>query len=215
MQIFPPSANTISRVSLVGGFLAVVGIFSLAGVLQRSDYATQRRVAREQPVPFSHAHHAGGLGIDCRYCHVSVETASFAGIPPVKTCMTCHSQIHSDAPMLAPVRESWRAGKPIAWRRLNDLPDFVYFDHAIHVHKGVGCATCHGRVDKMPLTWRERPFHMHECLDCHRHPEDNVQPRETVFKLDWRPPPDRAALGRRLVEEYGVRNMTDCATCHR
>ncbi len=215
MQIFPPSANTLSRLSLYGGILAVIGVFGLAWVLQRSSYATQVGVAREQAVPFSHAHHAGGLGIDCRYCHVSVETAAFAGIPSVNTCMTCHSQIHADAPMLAPLRESWSSGKPLTWLRLNDLPDFVYFDHAIHVHKGVGCATCHGRVDEMPLTWRQRPFYMHECLDCHRHPEGNLQPRETVFDLGWKPPADRRTLGRGLVKEYDVQSLVDCYTCHR
>lgn len=215
MQIFSPSSNALSRVAFYGSFVAVFLIFFLMWVLQRSYYATQRFVARDQTVPFSHAHHVGGLGIDCRYCHVGVEKAAFAGIPDVNTCMSCHSQIYNDQKMLEPVREAYRAGTPLTWNRVNEVPDFVYFDHAIHVHKGIGCATCHGRVDEMPLTWRQRPFYMHECVDCHRHPELNVQPRETVFDLAWEAPSDRRPLGLKLVKEYRIKSMIDCATCHR
>ncbi len=215
MQIFPPSANAVSRVSFYGSFVVVFLIFFVMWVLQRSSYETQQFVARDQPVPFSHAHHVGGLGIDCRYCHTSVEKAAFAGVPDVNTCMSCHSQIYNDQKVLEPLREAYRTGKPLRWARLNEVPDFVYFDHAIHLHKGIGCATCHGRLDEMPLTWLQRPFYMHECVDCHRHPTDHLQPRETVFDVAWTPPDDRHGLGLRLMKRYDVRKMTDCATCHR
>ena len=152
-QIFHRSANTISRLSIIA-VVAVVSLLLVAGLeLQRSPYATYEGIAHAQPVPFSHQHHNAGLGIDCRYCHTSVEVSSFAGIPPTKTCMNCHSQIWTNAPMLEPVRESYRTGKSLVWTRVNDLPDFVYFDHSIHVNKGVGCYSCHGPINKMPLTY--------------------------------------------------------------
>src|SRR5262249_46164795 len=141
--------------------------------------------AREQPVPFSHRHHVGGIGLDCRYCHTTVEVSSFAGIPPTKTCMNCHSQIWTNSAMLEPVRESFRSGKSIEWNRVHHLAGFVYFDHSIHVKKGVGCVTCHGRVDQMPLTWQESSLQMEWCLGCHRNPERFVRPREQVFSMDW------------------------------
>ncbi len=136
--------------------------------IELSPIYTRVNEAREQPVPFSHKHHAGELGIDCRYCHTSVEKSSFAGLPPTQTCMTCHSQIWTNAPMLEPVRASYRDDKSIAWTRVNALPDFVYFDHSIHVSKGIGCTTCHGQVAEMPLTWKANTLYMSWCLDCHR-----------------------------------------------
>jgi hypothetical protein len=172
-------------------------------------------VAREQPVQFSHKHHVGGIGIDCRYCHTSVETASTAGIPPTETCMTCHSQIWAESPMLEPVRASWRSGRSLEWTRVHDLPDFAYFDHSIHVNKGIGCVTCHGRVDRMPLMWRVERLHMEWCLDCHRHPERHIRPREQVFSMTWVSSEDQRTLGERLVKEYGVQKLTDCYVCHR
>jgi hypothetical protein len=153
-QIFHPSFNVISRASIYGAVLLLAAVGWALSVVYRSSYATQVNVVRAQPVPFSHEHHVRGLGIDCRYCHTSVETSAFAGIPATETCMHCHSQIWADSPMLEPVRESFRSSVPIAWTRVHDVPDFVYFDHSIHVQKGIGCATCHGRVDQMPLTWR-------------------------------------------------------------
>jgi hypothetical protein len=156
-----------------------------------------------------------GLGIDCRYCHTTVEESAFAGIPPTKTCMTCHSQIWADSPMLEPVRASFRADTSIPWTRVNDLPDFVYFDHSIHVNKGIGCVTCHGRVDQMPLTWRAHPLTMEWCLECHRAPERFVRPRAQVFRMDWEPPRYRLALGQQLVREYHIQPNTSCSTCHR
>lgn len=214
-QIFHRSSNTMARVAV----LAVVVVIGLATWLLfagvRSDYLTKVGAPIEQPVPFSHKHHVGGAGIDCRYCHSSVEDSAFAGLPPTSTCMGCHSQIWADSPMLEPVRASFQSGKPIRWTRVYKLPDFVYFDHSIHVHKGIGCATCHGRVDQMPLTLRANAFQMDWCLSCHREPERSVRPRESVFQVDYRPPADQLALGRRLVAEYGIQKLTDCYTCHR
>jgi hypothetical protein len=183
--------------------------------VNRSPYVTQADIAREQPVPFSHAHHVGGIGIDCRYCHTSAETSNMAGIPPTKTCMNCHSQIWSDSPMLEPVRASYRTGTSIQWTRVHDLPDFVYFDHSAHVNKGVGCTTCHGRVDRMPLMWQEATLYMEWCLECHRQPEKFLRPKEEVFNPAYEPPPDQLDLGRKLVAQYGVHPRTSCSACHR
>ncbi len=217
-QIFHRSTNTISRVSLFGAVFSVAILLGLFDVLNRSPYTSQETVAREQPVQFSHAHHVGGIGIDCRYCHTSVEKAAFAGIPPTKTCMNCHSQIWAQSPFLEPVRASLREDRPLTWTRVHDLPDFAYFNHAIHVNKGVGCETCHGRVDKMPLMWQASSLQMAWCLDCHRNPEKFVRPREEVFTMGWQPPVDQEVLGRELVKRYQIRSedvLTSCSTCHR
>jgi cytochrome c7-like protein len=214
-QIFHPSTNTFSRLSIYGGVFIVGFLVWAWAELNASDYATRARVPIEQPVPFSHEHHVGGLGIDCRYCHTSVENSSFAGIPPTKTCMNCHSQIWNTAAMLEPVRDSYRTNKSIRWVRVHDLPDFVYFNHSIHVAKGIGCTSCHGQIDKMPLTWQEASLQMQWCLDCHRHPERYVRPKAEVFSVSYRPPPDQLELGRRLVAEYGIQSLTSCSTCHR
>jgi hypothetical protein len=214
-QIFHPSANTFSRVSIFGALFVVAGgLYGLA-VVNRSSYVTQAGVAREQPVPFSHKHHAGELGIDCRYCHTSVETSSNAGFPPTQTCMNCHSQIWALSPTLEPVRSSWRTGESIEWTKVYDLPDFVYFDHSIHVAKGIGCASCHGRIDKMSLTWQQPSLHMEWCLGCHRNPERSVRPRSEVFNMDWEPPPDQPNLGAELVAAHKIQSRDDCTTCHR
>jgi len=214
-QFFSQSANTIARLSILGGLLSVVVVSCLGYLIVRSPYETMQNVPREQPVPFSHEHHVGGLGIDCRYCHTTVETSSFANIPATKVCMNCHSQMWAASPTLEPVRESYRTGKSIEWTRVNDLPDFVYFNHSIHVHAGVGCSTCHGRVDKMPLTWQAQPLTMEWCLDCHRHPERYVRPRDRVFSMNYAPPADQIALGSRLVKTYHLHSLTSCSTCHR
>jgi hypothetical protein len=172
--------------------------------------------AVEQPVPFSHKHHVGDDGIDCRYCHSSVETSTFAGIPPLSTCMTCHSQLYTDTAALKPVVDSWRHGVALHWQRVHQLPDFVYFNHSIHVAKGVGCVTCHGRVDRMPLTWRAKPLSMQWCLDCHRAPQKYLRPRDKVFDMAWQAK-DQAALGMALVRRYRIdtRRLSDCSVCHR
>jgi hypothetical protein len=215
MQIFHRSTNTLARLSVVGVALIAGGSLWLLFQLSRSSYVTQGGVVREQPVPFSHQHHVAGVGIDCRYCHTSVEESSFAGIPPTKTCMNCHSQLFTDAPTLEPVRESYRTGEPLRWTRVHDLPDFVYFNHSIHLEKGVACVTCHGPVDRMALVWKEESLQMEWCLDCHRKPERYLRPREAAFLTDWRPPADRPGLGAELVELYDARPRTDCSTCHR
>ncbi len=216
-QLFHPSANTIARASIFGALLLVVVVSWVGGALVRSPYVTEANVAREQPVPFSHQHHVSGLGIDCRFCHTSVTDSSYAGLPPTKTCMTCHSKIWTNAAMLEPVRSSWATGRPIEWTRVHNLPDFAYFNHSIHVQKGIGCSTCHGRVDQMPLTWQVASLRMEWCLGCHREPERYIRPREQVFDMEWMPPKDQEAFGRKLVQEYHVpvERLQDCYTCHR
>ena len=214
-QIFHPSTNTISRVSIFGAVFILGALLWLLVTVNRSPYVTREGVARAQPVPFSHKHHVQGLGIDCRYCHTTVEEAAFAGLPPTKTCMTCHTQIWAESPMLEPVRSSLRTGQALRWTRVYDLPDFVYFDHSIHVKKGVGCVTCHGQVDAMPLMWQTHSLHMEWCLECHRAPERFVRPRSQVFNMTWEPPPVRGNMGQQLVQEYHIEKLTNCSICHR
>jgi hypothetical protein len=214
-QIFRRSTNTLSRLSIFGAVGAIgLGLWGLM-LVNRSSYVTLEAVARTQPVQFSHKHHAAQLGIDCRYCHTSVERTAVAGIPPTRTCMNCHVQIWSDSPFLEPVRESWRADRSIRWIKVHDLPDFVYFNHSIHVAKGVGCVTCHGPVGAMNQVWQASSLQMEWCLDCHRNPERFVRPREHVFDLDWTPDGDQVALGRQLVQAYDIHARTDCSACHR
>ena len=213
-QIFHRSTNTISRVSIFGAAFIVAGLLGLSDQVNRSPWVTGVRVAREQPIQFSHERHVAGNGIDCRYCHTSVENSRFAGIPPTKTCMNCHSEIFANSPYLEPVRASFASGKPLQWTRVNDLPDFVYFDHSIHVNKGVGCTTCHGPVDRMPLMWQAQSLQMEWCLDCHRQPEKYVRPRAEVFNVAYEAPPDQMEVGKRLVEEYQIQKLTSCSTCH-
>lgn len=214
-QIFHRSSNVISKLTLAGAGLLIFAVFWVAYILYDSPFFNRVGVARPQPVQFSHKHHVGDDGIDCRYCHTSVETSAYAGIPPTHVCMTCHSEIWSDSPYLAAVRDSYENNTPLEWVRVHDLPDFVYFNHSIHVNKGVACIMCHGRVDQMPLIWREKSLEMKWCLSCHRSPELFVRPREHVFDMNWNPPPDQLAMGRRLVKEYKIQKLTDCYTCHR
>ena len=216
-QIFHRSTNTISRVSIYAAVFFLGGLAWVLMALDRSPYTTKQGLVLGQPVPFSHEHHVAGLGIDCRYCHTSVETSAFAGLPPTATCMNCHKLIWADSDMLEPVRASLRDERPIVWTRVNDLPDFAYFDHSIHVAKGIGCVSCHGRVDEMPLMRQAAPLQMEWCVACHRQPEAQVRPRSEVFNLRWQAE-DQATLGPRLVKEYGirgVRDLTSCSTCHR
>lgn len=214
-QIFHPSTNTISKVSLFVLVLMPALALVLAGAIQRSPWVTRDEVVRDQPVPFSHQHHAGDDRLDCRFCHSSVEVSPFAGMPSTEVCMNCHSHLWADSPALAPVRESFRRDVPLAWTRVHDLPDFVYFDHSIHVAKGVGCAECHGRVDRMPLLHRSASLAMEWCLECHRDPAPRLRPREAVFDMDWEADEDRRALGERLIAQYGIELATDCWDCHR
>lgn len=207
----------LARASIIGGGLAAIVIVLLASALYRSPIVTQVDIAKEQPIPFSHLRHVGANGIDCRYCHTTVEKSGVANVPPTETCMTCHSQVLVDAPMLQPVQESWKTGKPIEWNRVYDLPDFVYFDHSIHVAKGVGCTTCHGNIQEMPLTRKVPTLHMSWCLQCHRAPEKFIRPKDKVFDVEWKAPHDQLEKGKALVEEYkiNVQQLTNCSVCHR
>jgi hypothetical protein len=234
-NIFHPSTNTISKLSIVGALLAVpslgVGTYAF-----NMSYAINRRIPLEQPVPFSHKHHVGDDGIDCRYCHSSVDKAAFAGLPSTQTCMTCHSQIWTDSPLLAPVRESFQTGRPVQWARVHDLPDFAYFNHSIHLKKGVGCVSCHGQIDAMPLTWKEKTLSMAWCVDCHRNPEKHIRPQERLYDMTWTPSPSEKAKVTRQANAVGwvppgkdarqvtvgddtypilsEFQMTNCSTCH-
>ena len=230
-QIFHRSTNTLSRATIFGAVFVVAAVIWIGYAIQGSPYITYAGVRKPQPAPFSHQHHVTGLGIDCRYCHTSVETSSFAGIPPTKTCMNCHSQIWTNAALLEPVRASYRSGQSLQWTRVNQLPDFVFFNHSIHVTKGVGCNTCHGPIDTMPLTYQAESLQMEWCLGCHRAPQNNLRPRDQVFNMRYQPPSDtnpvmvdgkaytdQPALGAALVKKYGVRgvmDITSCDTCHR
>jgi len=213
-QIFHRSTNTVAKVSLFGAVFFVAVLGWVGATLDRSAYSTGKGVILAQPVPFSHDHHIVALGLDCRYCHTTVETEAFAGIPPTSTCMNCHKMIWNESDMLAPVRDSLETNEPIRWTRVNDLPDFVYFDHSIHVAKGVGCATCHGRVDQMPLMLRAQTLQMEWCLECHRNPERFVGPREEVFNMAWQAE-NQDELGPELVAEYHIDPKINCSTCHR
>ncbi|MDP3981472.1 MAG: cytochrome c3 family protein [Chlamydiota bacterium] len=214
-QIFHPVANTIAKITIFGAVFIIALIIWLLVMFNRSSYVTQEKVVRGQPVPFSHKHHVTGLGMDCRYCHVGVDESAYAGIPSAQICMNCHSIIWKDSPILEPVRESYKTGKPIAWLRLNDLPDYVYFDHSIHVAKGVACVVCHGPVDQMPLTWREKPLHMRWCLGCHREPERYIREKDDVFRTDVLQEEHSLQAGKDLVKKYHVKNVTNCSACHR
>ena len=212
-QIFHRSFNTLSLVSIYGSVFALAGIGWALSVLARSPYATNVGITREQPIPFSHQHHVTELGIDCRFCHTSVEDSSFAGIPPTSTCMKCHSQIWVGSKMLEPVRESYRTDQSIPWNRVHQLGDFCYFNHSIHVKKGVGCVTCHGRVDQRPLVWQEKTLLMEWCLDCHRAPEKYIRPRDKIFDMTYER--KDADEGKRLLDEYQIKSKMSCNTCHR
>jgi Cytochrome c7 and related cytochrome c len=216
-QIFHSSANAVARAMTFGAVAAALGVGWLVLTLNRSVFVTEVSIAKEQPVPFSHKHHVLDVGLDCRYCHTAVENSSAAGMPPTKTCNNCHSVLFADQPMFTPVQESLRTDRSLAWVRVHDLPDYVYFNHSIHVQKGIGCTTCHGEVQHMPLTWKVAPLQMEWCLNCHRQPEQFIRPRAEVFNVNWKPGPDHAAEGRRLVEDYGVnvKQLENCSVCHR
>ena len=214
-QIFQRSTNTIARVSIYGAVIFIALLGYAVDVVNNTSYVTEVNTARPQLVPFSHKHHVGELGLDCRYCHSSVEVSSSAGMPATETCMTCHSQIWTNSSMLEPVRASYSSAKAISWTRVNAVPDFVYFNHSIHVAKGVGCTTCHGPIAEMNITWRGQTLYMRWCLECHNAPEKYLRPRSEVFNAFYQPPSDQLALGRRLMKEYKVQKLTNCTTCHR
>ncbi len=198
-------------VAVLGGALYV----SLVVYFGFSPKTTDVGYAPEQPVPYSHALHVGQLGLDCRYCHNTVDRAAFAAVPPTQTCMNCHSTIRTQSEKLIPVRSSYATGMPVEWVQVHDLPDYVYFNHSAHVLRGVGCVTCHGRVDSMEVVYQAQPLSMGWCLNCHRNPERYLRPVEFVTKLDWVPEEDQLALGKRLRETYNINPRTDCYTCHR
>lgn len=214
-QVFPRSSNSLARTSIIGAMVTLGLIGAIVYIVARSPYATGQGVPPEQPVPFSHAHHSGGDGIDCRYCHQSAEYSAVAGIPPTETCINCHKQIWLNSPNLEPVRESARTGQPIEWIRVHDLPDFVYFNHSIHIKKGVGCSTCHGEVNRMQLTWQVAPLNMTWCLDCHGEPERFLRPQSEIYNMQWTPPANQLEVGRELVKQNEVNKKVYCSACHR
>lgn len=216
-QLFHPRANIVARALLLFAVFLIIGLAILAYSLLNSPIATGVGLAPVQPVAYSHQLHVGELGLDCRYCHTAVEVSNTASIPATETCMGCHAQVASDSPALAAVRESYAENKPLQWVRVHDLPDYVYFNHAIHVKQGVGCETCHGRIDQMPIVAKAQSLQMSWCLDCHRTPEKYIRPRSAVFTMGWTPPADQESAGRQLVAEYGIRvaQLMDCSVCHR
>jgi hypothetical protein len=217
-QIFSPAADAWLRLFLVGAISVAAGSVVFAIGFARSDWVTATHIhPPPQPVPFSHRHHAGELGVDCRYCHTSVDDGPRAGLPPTHTCMTCHSQIWTNAEMLAPVRTSLARNAALDWSRVAVLPDYVFFRHDIHVAKGVGCVECHGRIDTMALTYRAVPLTMQFCLDCHRDPAPRLRPPDQITNMTWTPGPDREAQGHALMAKYGIRvgQLTHCNVCHR
>ncbi len=187
-QVFDRSSNALARASLVLSGLIVIAVGLGLDQLQRSPWVTRQGQRPDQPVPFSHKHHVEGLGLQCQYCHTSVEKSSYAGIPPTKTCINCHAQIWTNAELLEPVRHSWATGESIQWIRVHDLPDYVYFNHQIHVNKGIGCASCHGRVDEMPLMYQQNSLQMEWCLNCHRNPSQNLRPTSEIYNMAWNGP---------------------------
>lgn len=240
-QVFPPGANWFVKWTMFGGTSLLILVGTVGAGLYWSPISTRLNVTRPQPIPFSHQRHVAGNGIDCRYCHTTVETGAFAGIPPTETCMTCHSQVFVDQPILAPVRDSWSTGKPMEWVRVNDLPDFVYFNHSIHFSRGVACETCHGRVDEMRLTHKAQTLRMGWCLNCHERPEKYIRPKENVLDMGWswakadaeakaeaashdeeaesdpEPSLSRRERGLQLVRDskIEVEQLTNCSICHR
>jgi hypothetical protein len=217
-QFFNKSANNVARISLV--MVPVLGALAFVAYMQiaRSSYLTGRYLERQQPVQFSHKHHVGDDGIDCRYCHQTVETTASAGMPPTQTCMNCHSQLWADSPYLEPVRASFRDNKPIEWRRVHDLPEFTYFNHSIHIAKGVGCSTCHGQIDNMPAVFQENTLQMEWCIACHRAPENFIRPKSEIFNMQWQDGDIDANERLKLKADYKIRSkemMTSCSTCHR
>jgi hypothetical protein len=212
-QIFHHSTNALAKLTIYGAVFILVAALWVTAQLNRSSWNTGQWVERQQPVQFSHKHHVGDDGLDCRYCHTSVEVAASAGLPPTSTCMNCHKQIWADSPYLEPVRASFRTGKPLIWSRVHRLPDYVHFKHDIHVAKGVGCSTCHGAVDRMNLMYQASPLTMSWCLNCHRNPEKYIRPREEVFNMSY-VPKNQSVLGPELVKRYHVRSKTHCSACH-
>jgi hypothetical protein len=218
-QLFSPRANVYSKLIIVAFLIMACGGGWAASTIYWSPYTTNVNVPLDQPIPFSHKHHVTDDGIDCRYCHDSVEKSAFAGMPSTETCLSCHSQLWNDAPILAPVRASLSTKRPIKWARVNDLPDYVYFNHSIHVAKGIGCSTCHGRIDQMPITRKTETLYMKWCLECHRAPGKFLRPRDQIYEMAWNAADEGGARrGDDLVQQYHIDTsgrLTDCSVCHR
>lgn len=217
-QIFSRNANAILRVSLIGLVLLIISTIGALIGLYLSPWYTEAAIAKVQPIAFSHKHHANELQIDCRYCHTSVERAATAGFPATETCMSCHSQVWTTSPLLQPVRDSFQSGAPIVWDRVYDLPDFVYFNHSIHVAKGIGCTSCHGEIGTMQLTVKAQPLYMGWCLGCHRDPAQFVRPADQIFSLDYDVQSLALAERQQLLVDYQIPTdgrLTNCYICHR
>jgi hypothetical protein len=212
-QIFDRSSNALARMSLVLSGLLIISLGLTLDALQRSPWVTRQGQRADQPVPFSHKHHVEGLGLQCQYCHTTVEKSSYAGIPPTKTCMNCHAQIWTDAPLLEPVRHSWATGESIAWTRVHDLPDYVFFNHEIHVNKGIGCSSCHGRVDEMPIMYMQNSLQMEWCLNCHRNPEKNLRPTSEIYNMAWNGPTDLKPVWCAAQDVNGGTPTASSVTC--
>src|SRR5437879_3774046 len=217
-QIFRHSTNYLARTTIYGAIFILVAALFVAAEITRSGWNTGQYIERQQPIQFSHKHHVGDDGIDCRYCHTSVETSAFAGIPPTKTCMNCHSVLFNNVGYLEPVRESYRSDESIRWNKVHRLADYVYFNHSIHINKGIGCSSCHGSVNQMPLMLQASPLNMNWCLECHRNPQQNLRPKDQIFNMDWKERANQEQVGRQLAAEYKLRTtveLTSCSTCHR
>ena len=228
-QLFPKAFNVLARVSLLGAPLLFAGTGVGLAAFYRSDYTTGAREVVEQPVPFSHKHHVSQLGIGCQYCHTSVEKSQHPGYPPSKTCMNCHQQMWTSADLLEPIRASYKNDKPVAWTKVHNVPDYVYFNHSIHLGKGIGCYSCHGQIDQMNLVFQSKTLLMEWCLACHRQPELHLRPKDEVYNIAWKPedsgtnpdtgkPWTQLELGTKLKREHQVRDVTiitNCSMCHR
>jgi Cytochrome c7 and related cytochrome c len=211
--VFPDWSDAAFRVVLVAAALVALAAVIGPMVYVRTPFHQRREFPLDQPVQFDHRHHVRDDGIDCLYCHDTARRAPYAGLPAAEVCMGCHNEVWPRSIELEPVRRSYFSGAPLRWQRVHEVPDYVYFDHSIHVNKGVGCVSCHGRVDKMALSYQVAPLSMGWCLDCHRAPEKNLRPLDQVTNLEWQPPD--AELGPKLAQLYGVRRLTNCTTCHR
>ncbi|MBK8466699.1 MAG: cytochrome c3 family protein [Chloracidobacterium sp.] len=217
-QLFNKSANNIAKISLIMVPILGATAFFAFTQLARSSYLTGQYVEKQQPVQFSHKHHVGDDGIDCRYCHQTVETTGSAGMPSTQTCMNCHSQLFADQPYLELVRASFRDNKPIEWERVHDLPEYTYFNHSIHIAKGVGCSTCHGQIDNMPAVYQESTLQMEWCIACHRAPENFIRPKSEIYNMQWQDRDLDTAERKQLKADYKIRSkemMTSCSVCHR
>src|SRR6201988_4674024 len=204
-QIFRHSTNYLALTTIFGAIFILSAALWVTAEISRSGWNTGQHIERQQPIQFSHKHHVGDDGIDCRYCHTSVETSAFAGIPPTKTCMNCHSVLFNNVGYLEPVRESYRTDESIHWTKVHRLADYVYFNHSIHINKGIGCSSCHGSVNQMPLMMQASPLNMQWCLDCHRNPQPNLRPKDQIFNMDWKAPANQEQIGRQIATENKLR----------